>query len=505
MANRDSLACMAQSTSPALTTPAATLSATRLASLVDGFDRSPAYAGLADALRELIGDGRIGYGTRLPSERDLTDALGVSRTTVTRAYAVLRDSSYAEARQGAGTFTRLPGGRTRALDRALWPSDVGNGVIDLVCAAATAPPGISALYTDAAAELPAHLGGHGYFPAGMPDLQAAIAATYAARGLPTAPEQIIVTPGALAATAVIGTALAGPRDRVLMESPTYPNAVQALRAGGGRLATVPLDPGGWDLETIGSALRRHRPRLVHVMPDFHNPTGLVMSGDDRASYAALLARHDAVAVVDEAHHLLRLDQDPLAEPERPFAGFSTNAICVGSASKSVWGGMRLGWIRSPHPLVDRLTRARVGLDLGAPVLEQLVLTRLLTGELDAIVEIQRDRLREQRDALAGALRERLPDWTFRLPEGGMALWCHLPAAGATALSTEAERHGVLLAPGPSFAPEGGLDRYVRLPYAIAADELVEAVDRIADAWAVVRSGRGGVPTPPSGNEPFLVA
>lgn len=482
-----------------------TLTAPRLAALVDGFDRSPAYAGLADALRELIGDGRIGYGTRLPSERDLTEALGVSRTTVTRAYARLRETAYAEARRGSGTFTRLPGGRTRALDRALWPSDVGNGVIDLVCAAATAPPGIAALYAEAAAELPAHLGGHGYFPAGMPALQTAIAATYDARGLPTDPDQVIVTPGALAATAVIGTALAGPRDRVLMESPTYPNAVQALRSGGGRLATITLDPLGWDLDAIGAALARHRPRLVHVMPDFHNPTGLVMSEPDRAAYARLLARHDAVAVVDEAHHLLHLDDDPAVVGRRPFASYSKDAICVGSASKSVWGGLRLGWIRAPHALVDRLTRARVGLDLGAPVLEQLVLTRLLTTSLDDIVEIQRARLREQRDALAGALAARLPDWELRVPAGGMALWCRLPATGATALSTEAERHGVLLAPGPSFAPEGGLDRYLRIPYAIAAPQLVEAVDRIADAWAVVSSGRTGSPTAPSGSDPVLVA
>ena len=177
-----------------------------MATLTGDFSRSPAYVGLADALRELIGDGRIGYGTRLPSERDLTAALGVSRTTVTRAYAVLRESGYAEARHGSGTFTRLPGGPTRALDRALWPTDVTPGHIDLVCAAATAPPGIAAAYADAAASLPAHLGGHGYYPAGLPDLQAAIAASYDARGLPTTPDQIIVTAGALAATAVIGTA-----------------------------------------------------------------------------------------------------------------------------------------------------------------------------------------------------------------------------------------------------------------------------------------------------------
>ncbi len=486
------------------TSPPATIAAVRLASLVDGFDRSPAYAGLADALRELIGDGRIAYGTRLPSERDLTDALGVSRTTVTRAYALLRETSYAEARQGAGTFTRLPGGRTRALDRALWPRDVGSGVIDLLCAAATAPPGIAAAYAAAAAALPAHLGGHGYFPAGMPDLQAAIAATYDARGLPTAPEQIIVTPGALAATAVVGAALSGARDKVLVESPTYPNAVQALRTGGGRLVSIPLDPSGWDLDAVAGVLARQRPRLVHVMPDFHNPTGLVMSEPDRAAYARTLADHGAVAVVDEAHHLLRLDGDPVAGARRPFASYSTDAICVGSASKSVWGGLRLGWIRAPHALVDRLTRARVGLDLGAPVLEQLVLARLLAGEMDALLTGQRDRLRTQRDALRAALGERLPDWTYRHPEGGMALWCRLPSGSATALSGEAERRGVLLAPGPSFAPEGGLDRYVRLAYAIAAGQLVEAVGRIAEAWAAV-ADEGPRPRRTPGADPVLVA
>lgn len=463
------------------------ISASRVATLVGDFDRSPAYVGLADALRELIGDGRIGYGTRLPSERDLTAALGVSRTTVTRAYAVLRETAYAEARQGAGTFTRLPGGPTRAHDRALWPTDVGEGVIDLVCAAASAPPGIAAAYADAAAEIPALLGGHGYYPGGLPVLQAAIAERYEARGLPTRPEQIIVTAGALAASAVVGTALAGPRDRVLMESPTYPNAVQALRAGGGRLVTVPLEPDGWDLEVVAAALRRRTPRLVHVMPDFHNPTGLVMPAGQRADYARLLKRQDAVAVVDEAHHALRLDA---AADERPFASYAPDAVTVGSASKSVWGGLRLGWIRSPLPLADRLTRARVGLDLGAPVLEQLVLTRLLSTGLDDLLTTQRERLREQRDALAAAIGRELPDWQFRLPAGGMALWCQLPSSGATALSAEAEHHGVLLAPGPSFAPEGGLDRWIRIPYTVAPAVLEEAVRRTAAAWRAVRDGAG---------------
>src|SRR6478735_720582 len=167
IANRGRVACMTR-----------LIGAARVATLVGEFDRSPAYAGLADALILLIGDGRISVDTRLPSERELTEALDVSRTTVTRAYAALREAGYAEARRGAGTFTRVPGGRTRAHDRALLPRPGDGDAIDLNCAAPSAPPGIAHAYADAVGDLPAYLGGHGYFPAGLPELQAAIAASY---------------------------------------------------------------------------------------------------------------------------------------------------------------------------------------------------------------------------------------------------------------------------------------------------------------------------------------
>jgi DNA-binding transcriptional MocR family regulator len=136
--------------------------------------------------------------------------------------------------------------------------------------------------------------------------------------------------------------------------------------------------------------------------------------------------------------------------------------------------------------MERLTQARVSMDLGAPVLEQLVLARLL-GDADEILDVNRSRLRDQRDALVGAVAAQLPEWTFHRPTGGLALWCQLPGAFGTALATEAERRGVIIAPGPVFAAEGGLDRFVRIPWTRPADELVEAVRRTADAWALVRS------------------
>ncbi len=463
------------------------ISATRTATLVDGFDRSPAYAGLAEALRLLIGDGRIGLGVRLPSERELTERLGVSRTTVTRAYAALRDSGYAEALQGSGTFTRVPGGRARAHDRALLPRPGDHDAIDLNCAAASAPPGVAAAYTEAAAQLPAYLGGHGYFPAGLPQLQAAIAATYEQRGLTTAPEQIMVTPGALSAAAIVAQAFTGPRDRVLVESPVYPNATQAIRHAGARATGVTVDPDGWDLDLVGAAVRQVGPRLAYLIPDFQNPTGHVMTEAERRTCARHLKRGEVIAVVDEAHQALALDGQ---EMPAPFAAFAPDAITIGSASKTFWGGLRLGWIRAPRDRMDGLTRARVGLDLGAPVMEQLVLARLL-ADADTIVAEHRRRLREQRDSLAAALTEHLPEWRYRLPAGGLAMWCELPAALGTAVADEADRLGVIVAPGPAFAVEGGLDRFIRIPWTRSGDELEEAVRRLAQAWErVARRGAG---------------
>ncbi len=462
------------------------VSATRLAALAGDFDRSPAYAGLAEALTLLIGDGRVGLDARLPSERELTGALGVSRTTVTRAYAALRDAGYAEARRGSGTFTRVPGGRARAHDRALLPRPGDQHAIDLNCAAASAPPGLAAAYTEAAAELPAYLGGHGYFPAGMPELQRAIAATYDARGLPTDPDQIMVTPGALSAASIVARAFSGPGDRVLVESPVYPNATEAIRHGGARLTGSPVDPDGWDLDALGAALHQVRPRLTYLIPDFQNPTGHLMSEDQRAAYAGHLRRAGTIAVVDEAHQALALEGQ---EMPRPFAAYARDTLTLGSASKSFWGGLRLGWIRAPHGTMDQLTRARVAMDLGAPVMEQLVLTRLLAEGAPVLGE-HRTRLREQRDRLAAAVRALLPDWRYRLPGGGLALWCELPRPLATAVTTEAERLGVIVTPGPVFAAEGGLDSFVRIPWTRPGAELEEAVRRLAAAWEVVRDAPG---------------
>jgi len=456
----------------------------RLATLVGDFPRSPAYRGLRQVLQELIGDGRIPLGTRLPSERAVTDVLGVSRNTVTRAYADLVAAGFATARQGAGTFAAVPVDRRRAHDHALHAvggAPSSDGTIDLNCAAGAATPGVAAAYARALEALPAYLASDGYLPSGLPALRTRIAASYAARGLPTTPDQIVVTSGALSAIAIIARALSRPGDGVMIESPVYSNAIEALRLGGARLVSAPMgDPlaeEGWDLASIEATLRQTSPRAAYLIPDFQNPTGFLMSDAQRVRYAAALQATRTIAIVDETLQSTCLSDTPMPAP---FAAHAPDAFTIGSASKLCWGGLRVGWIRAPRDHVERLIATRVQMDLGSSLFDQLVVAEML--DAGAVLAARRDQLRQRRDAVAQALREHLPDWRFRLPEGGLTLWVRMPHGSATALAAEVERKGVYLAPGPVFSVEGGSDQWLRIPYAKPEETLVQAVRTMADAW-----------------------
>jgi DNA-binding transcriptional MocR family regulator len=476
-----------------------TVSARRLVPLLGtALEATPAYRGLADALRLLVADGRVPVDSRLPSERELSAVLGVSRTTVTRAYAELRDRGYLTSRQGSGSVTALPGDLPDARQgTALHPHDEQStgDVIDLTCASMSAPPGTVAAYEAAMAELPRYLGGTGYHPLGLARLREAIARRYTERGVATTADQVIVTGGALAGLALTCRALLAQGDRVVLENPTYPNAVEAVRRAGARPVAHPLSPDGWDVAALDATLRQTAPRAAYLIPDFHNPTGALMGEQDRAAVGAALAGTHTVAVVDET--LVELAHDPGLPMPRPLAAHHPRTVTLGSASKAFWGGLRIGWVRAPRDLVAPLLSARLTLDLGAPVLEQLVLAELLDRR-EEVVAHRRDAVVRTRDALVSALRNRLPQWRFRVPDGGLCLWVELPEALSTPLCVAADRRGLVLAPGSQFGVDGGMDRYLRLPFTGHAPEVVaDAVDRLAAAWDEAAAGRvGRVNRPP---------
>lgn len=464
------------------------VSASRAATLLGVLDgAAPAYRSLADGLRLLVADGRIPAGTRLPSERSLTDALGLSRTTVTRAYAVLRESGWLASRAGSGSVATLPAGSaTRTRSGSLAPAQPAEGVIDLTCAATRAPSGVQAAYERAVEQLPRHLTGTGYHLLGLPDLRDAVADRFTERGLSTTADQIMVTTGAVTGLSVVVHALLGAGDRVVIETPTYPNSMELLRGSQIRLVPVPVDPDGWDVAHAVATIRRASARAALLLPDFHNPTGNLMTDADRAAVAEALRRAGTTPIVDETVAEVDLEGGPLP---RPFAAHAPDAVTVGGTSKVYWGGLRIGWVRVPHRrMMDDLLDARTTVDLGAPVLEQLAVLELLRTQRGLSAE-RRESLVAGRDALAAALRRRIPAVELVLPRGGLFLWVRLPGISATAVTLAAESEGLLLASGPRFAVTDGLDHWLRFPYVLPVADLHEAVERLGRAVDEVRTSR----------------
>lgn len=449
-------------------------------------DRPPLYLALAGRLRLLVADGRLPVGARLPPERDLAAVLHVSRATVTAAYRRLRDDGWATTRQGSGTWTRLPAGP----DLGSWtPAPATPGVIDLAHAAPAAPPQVSTAFAAALEELPRLLPGHGYAPQGLPELRARVAERFTARGLPTAPEQVLITGGALHAVSVALTALAARGDRLLVEHPTYPNTLDA--AAGLDLRLVPVAVAAEHPEAVAGdvhrAARQAAPRLAYLMPDFSNPTGLLLDDEQRRRLAVGLEQCGVLTIVDETLAELGLDGTtctPFAAVARP-----ASVVSVGSMSKSFWGGLRLGWLRAEPEVVQACARVLSRAQLALPVLEQLAACRLLEAA-DEVLAAQRHALRTSRDALVAELRQELPDWEVRVPRGGLVLWCRLPRGSSSVLAGAAEEHGLRLAAGPRFGSGSAFDDRLRLPYTAPPEVLADAVVRLRGLVDAV-AGAGG--------------
>lgn len=443
------------------------------ARLTDWRGAGPAYRALADRIRLLIVDGGIAPGSRLPAERELAAELGVSRTTIAAAYQALRDADVIASVRGSGSVARLPGRGA--------PADPAAGTLDLSMATMPAIPGLEPAYREAAADLAGELGGAGFDPVGIPALRAAIADRYTARGLPTTPGEIMVTVGAQHAISLVARTVLARGDRVLVENPSYPHAIDALTAAGGRLLGVPvLSDDGWDADALAETLARGAPTAAYLMPDNHNPTGRTMPTELLERTLGDAAAQGVLVIVDETMAELTIDG-----PTRPPAAAFGPAVLIGSVGKTVWGGVRLGWIRAEPALLRRLVRARYASDLGTPLLEQLLVTRLL----DRFDDILRERvalLAAGRDHLLGALAERFPEWRVPVPGGGLTAWVGLGAERSTQLALEARARGLVITAGPRFSVDGAFDRFLRIPFSHPAPTTDAALDVLREAWDAVR-------------------
>jgi DNA-binding transcriptional MocR family regulator len=447
----------------------------------------PAYHGLADAIRLLIVDGRIPVGARLPSERAMADTLRVSRTTVTAAYTQLRDDGYLNARRGARSTTALPVAPAAR-------TEIAAPAMSLAAAALSAPAAaVSEAFVDATHDVTPYLHKVGHELVGVEVLREAIADRYCDRGLPTEPDEVLVTTGALHAINLILTTYVQPGDRVLVEQPTYHGALSSIATAGARPVPVAMTEDGWELDAIQAAVQQLSPSLAYLIPDNQNPTGLTMSAQDRKRLADIIAETRTRTVIDETILDMWLGD---GVPE-PMAAAMTSrrdlVLTIGSMSKSFWGGLRVGWIRAERATIATIAALRPSVDMGTPVLEQFAAARLL-AQRDQLLPERRDILRARRAFLLSLLERHLPDWAPGPGVGGMSLWVRLPAPMSTALSAAASRMGLELPAGPRFGVDGTLERFVRVPYALPEDELSAAIELLARAWHSVTGSTAPEPT-----------
>jgi DNA-binding transcriptional MocR family regulator len=435
-----------------------------------------AYRSLADRIRLLILDGRIPADTRLPAERDLAERLDVSRTTVTAAYRELRDADFLESVRGSGSVAQLPGVRPGPT-----PSSA-LGYLDFSKAALPAIPRLVDAAQRAASRLPHYLEAFDYDTIGLPELRSAIADRYIDAGLPTSPDEILVTLGAQHAIGLIARTHLNRGDRAVIEHPTYPHAHDALRAAGARLVPVAVTAeDGWNTEDLEHAIDQSSPTLAYLMPDFHNPTGATMSVEARRRVCRAAARQGTVLVIDETTAELDIDR---GTPFVPFAASDdagARILTVGSVGKTVWGGLRIGWIRADRGVIRKLVAARSVGDLGTPILEQLTVLEMLPAMPD-ILRARRDQLATTRDFVERVLADRLPHWEIAHVRGGLAIWAGLGAPVSSQLVLAARSQGLLIAAGPRFGIDGAFERFLRIPITYPLADTERALDALAVAW-----------------------
>lgn len=433
----------------------------------------PVYAALATRIRLLLADGRLSTHTRLPAERELADELGRSRTTIVAAYRALRDSGHLISMRGSGSVLVLPRPR---------PSQSAPEV-DFARAVPAPVAGLDEIIHALAGRAPEILERSGFDLVGQRRLRELIAARYTARGAETTPEHIMITLGAQNAIALTARTLLRHGDRVLIEAPTYPHAYEALGNAGGRLASTPVTTMGWDIDHLVSAIERVRPELIYLIPDFHNPTSASMTAEERERVIASARRNGALLLIDETTADLDIDRlgRPPAFSSLTPAHAAGTLVSVGSLSKTIWGGLRVGWLRAEPAMISQLISRRPADDLGTPVIEQLIATEVLE-RYDLLLGRRSEQLRVGRDLLVELLHTQLPDWQIPDVKGGLSLWVELGAPLSSALASACQRRGVRITAGPKFGIDGAHERFIRVPFTAEAERIERGVAILREAW-----------------------
>lgn len=314
----------------------------------------------------------------------------------------------------------------------------------------------------------------GYYP-----LREWVSNRYQSKGMKVDPEEVLITNGSQQGLDLVGKIFLNQKDPVLVERPTYLAALQSFGLYEPEFHSLPLEKDGVDVNCLVEALDEFHPKLFYAVPNFQNPTGISYSRRRRKEVAHALEDGNTVFVEDNPYGEIRF----LGEDQPPVKAFLEESILLGSFSKIVSPGIRLGWITAPSEVMEKLVTAKQASDLHSSLLSQMMVHRYLSlYDVEAHLNKIRGMYKRQRDLMVSLIKEEFPeDVQCTEPEGGMFLWVTLPdGMSSLELFERALKEKVAFVPGQAFYAEKPQLNTLRMNFSNSSEEKIKVgISRLA--------------------------
>jgi DNA-binding transcriptional MocR family regulator len=469
---------------------------------------TPLYTQIVAEIRQMIVNGTLKIGDRLPANRELAKTLGVNRNTVTTAYSELAAEGLITSRIGSGTYISavpVPADSSRKAhekepspmswesllsvqSRDNWLQEMGSFDTrrDAISLSLALPSADLFPLDDFRRCVDTVLRRQGRVllqlgtTSGYAPLQEYIAGQLTLSGVRVSPEEVLITNGCQQSLDLIRQILVGPGEEVALENPTYPGALSVFCSSSSKYFSVPVGPQGIDLNVLEDVLSQRRAKLIYVVPSFQNPTGATMNAVSRRRLIGIAERYRVPIVEDDIYRELRYDGPDIA----PVKALDEHGlvIYISSFSKVGFPGLRVGWIAAPRIVVDHLNRAKQRSDLHASLLAQAAIYEFAQrGLLARHIKRVKKAYSERRDAMLDSLQKHFPDESsWSRPEGGMSVWVRLPESlNSKQLLIQALESGVTFISGDHFYSSPPQQNMMRLSFTLATPQAIEeAVKRL---------------------------
>lgn len=461
----------------------------------------PLHKQIEDYIKEKILNGEWTVGTKLPSQRALAEAFGVNRCTVVTALDELTALGFIEGKSGGGTrVVNNTWSQLASSPPPDWNTYVKAGIhqpnlptiqeinraefVPGVIRLGTGELSPELLPTDKMETMFSRLSQRA-MPLGYEGskgnlyLRQQISAYVKSMGIDCSPSSILIVSGTLQALQLISIGLLHRGSTILLEKPSYLNSLHVFQSSGMKLFGVPLDKEGIQTSSIAQFKKQHNGALLYTIPSFHNPTGTLMSEIRRKQLMEVCEKESLPIIEDDVYRDLWLD----APPPKPLKAYDKNGIVLylGSMSKTVSPGLRIGWVIGPEPVIDRLADIKMQTDYGSSSLSQWAAAEWFSSGLyEEYVASVREQLKIRRETALQALEKHLGDIaTWAVPTGGFYIWVRLlPTISMRELFEKALAEGILVNPGNIYDPQS--NQYLRLSYSYASlPELEAGIEKLS--------------------------